>query len=42
MDTDTRKVSLVGMRAFNDVELGGQPNATSSFTPENKRNVGRC
>ena len=30
------------MRTFNDVERGGQTNATLSFTPENKRNVGRC
>ena len=40
MDTNTRKVSLVGMRAFNNVEHGGQTNATL-FTPENKRNVRR-
>ena len=40
MDTDTR--SLVSMRAFNSVEHGGQTTATFLFTPENKRNVGRC
>ena len=42
MDKDTRKVSLVGMGAFNNVEQGGQTNATLLFTRENKRNVGRC
>ena len=42
METNTRKVSLVGMRAFNNVEHGGQTNATLSFTLRNKRNVGWC
>ena len=42
MDTDTRKVSLVDMRAFNSVEYGNQTNPTLLFIPENKRNVGRC
>ena len=44
MDKDTYKVSLVGMGAFNNVEQGGQTNATLLFIPEKKkkRNVGRC
>jgi len=42
METDTRKVSLAGMRAFNIVENGGQTNATFLFTLKNKRNVGWC
>ena len=41
MDADTRKASLVGMRAFNNVEHGDQTNTTLMFTPENKRNAGR-
>ena len=39
VDTDTHKVSLVGMRAFKNVEDGGQTNATLLFTTEDKRNV---
>ena len=39
MGTDTRNVSLVGMRAFNSVEHDGQTNATLLFTAENKRNI---
>lgn len=35
MDTDTRKASLVGMCAFNNVEQGAQ--TTLLFTPENER-----
>ena len=42
MDTDTRKVSLVDMRAFNGVEYGNQTTPTLLFIPENKRNIGRC
>lgn len=39
VDTHTHKVSLVGMRAFKNVEYGGQTNTTLLFTPEDKRNV---
>jgi len=42
VDTDTHKVSLVGMRVFKNVEHGGQTNATLLFTPEDKRNVEWC
>ena len=42
METDTRKVSLAGLRAFNNVEHGGRTNATFLFTLKNKRNVGWC
>ena len=42
METDTRKVSLAYMPAFNIVELCGQTNARFLFTLKNKRNVGWC
>ena len=42
METDTHKVSLAGMRAFNIVARGGQTNATFLFTLKNKRNAGWC
>ena len=42
MDSDTRKVSLVDMSAFNNAQHGGQMNKTLLCTPEHKRNVGRC
>ena len=42
MATDTRKFSLVVMRAFNNVEHSGQTNATLLSTPETKRYVARC
>jgi len=40
MDTDTRKVSLVGMHAVSNVENGGKKNATLFLTLAKKRNIG--
>jgi len=41
METDTRKVSLAGMRAINNVGRGSQTNVTFSFTLLKKKgNVG--